>query len=84
MTVQCREALLAGLILLPGSWRPALLQPTMHASIVLKPLWYQFTEQSKNLHWPCTTPATLLWYSTKNCRASVLYTSGVGKMLMLS
>lgn len=69
--VLCREALLAGLILLPGSWRPALLQPSMHASIALKPLWYQFTaEQSKNLSWPCTTPAALLWYGTKHCRAA--------------
>lgn len=45
---------------------PAPIYPSVHASIVLKPLWYKFTaEHSKNLHEPYTTPGALLWYTPK-------------------
>lgn len=52
--VLCREALLAGLLLLSGSWRPALLQPSMHAS----PFGISL-QQRKNLNWPCANPSSL-------------------------
>lgn len=58
--VLCKEALLAGLTLLPGCWRPAPLQPSWCASSGLKPLWYQFTaERSKKPPLAMHNPSSL-------------------------